>query len=95
MPSMHSTLKSLVDKHWGSQSVPIVSPLTTFQMTNYEIQNIDGCVRIVVRSDRLDADCLTLNLTPEGLIVDAIQNDDVISTSSRMWEEIEEELLVW
>jgi hypothetical protein len=63
-------------------------------MTNYEIQNIDGCVRIVVRSDRLDADCLTLNLTPEGLIIDSIQDDDVVGTSSLMWEEVEETLLV-
>ena len=66
----------------------------TKQMTNYEIQNIDGCVRIVVHSDRLDADCLTLNLTPEGLIIDSIQDDDVVGTSSLMWEEVEETLLV-
>jgi hypothetical protein len=63
-------------------------------MTNYEIQNVDGCVRIIVRSDRLDADCLSFNLTPEGLIVDSIQDDDVVGTSSLMWDEVEQNLLV-
>ena len=79
----------------NTTKLDLVNNTNTKQMTNYEIQNIDGCVRIVVHSDRLDADCLTLNLTSEGIIVDAIQDDDVISTLSRMWEEIEEKLLVW
>lgn len=78
----------------NTTKLDLINNTNTKQMTNYEIQNIDGCVRIVVHSDRLDADCLTLNLTSEGIIVDAIQDDDVISTLSRMWEEIEEKLLV-
>jgi hypothetical protein len=63
-------------------------------MTNYKIENIDGCIRIAIYSDRLDADSLTLSLTPEGLIIDAIEGSDVVSTSSRMWEEVEEGLMV-
>jgi len=60
--------------------------------TKITIRRDGAGTRVLVDSDRLDADYLSFLFTDEGLITDAVLGGVVTGTDSRMYEDIEENL---
>lgn len=53
----------------------------------------EGQVKIEVHSERMDCDYAMFTFTDEGVIIDMVKDDEIVGTTSQMWEEVEEELV--
>ena len=57
----------------------------------FSVRRTDEGLQVTVQSDRLsDGNTINVNLTPEGLIIDLVDDQGVTEGISALWDEMEE-----